>query len=670
MALSNAYKLALKRRVVQKFIKDNSRAPNEVELRLLLESEYAAYPNLDSVGIIGYTSTRPQFREVSSVEKETSNREALYDDMSTLSARLENLSKVLEDSFRGFYAVSRQTFEELDQLEDRADTLLLVNGDTDVFVAGISEDLHGQDHIDWTKTTAQIENGYCTLDRTGYTPIDLNSVDLNFSLISEKGVLSSSPVSGIDSIRRQDGDIWQYMANTTYAQGRVSLVIQASLPKPSYVGDLRLYLAPIAGTAPLTASVFYSIDGGSFATLEPAEQVLSQQENQWSVGKEGVQKIQIVLSKKAADSKTPTGSQHIYAWMIDALQIFTDTYRKNSVSELYAGPYEIKDATGNAVTFTKAKLHACTVEPLGTSTDFFLSTDNTNWLPVSHDGLAPDYVTFGSGSRTGHTAVFDGGLVNEALVENPGILDLDFLSEACLNMYIPAASIDKVPLRGISLRRNSVGSTSPSTLNGAAPGWSQVADGGKLRTTILIDALEGRYIDFGPRSINVDGVDMSGKVLLTSGKHVLLVASDSWSAVPSGLGTAEALREADSLYPYNHRLLIEGYTYSSVFQGERVYNGVSLYYGYEQEYMSPEIFDQLTMDSPRYWKSYTHVDTDIGRFLKVKVDKSDSSWSSEQYVSDWIVQSQTDNKLYVRAVLSSSETSQTPTIDSYKVTVI
>lgn len=670
MAISTAYQTTLKRRAIQRFVTANNRAPTETELRQLIQTEQAAYPNVDRVGVIGYDSTRPQFREVSSVAKENTNRVALLDDMRTLSTRLDNIGQKLEDSFRGFYAVGRQSFEELDRLEDQVDTLLLLNGSVDVFVAGIHEDFHHQDKVVWDSTTAQVENGYVTLGRTGYSAVDLTDAVVTASVVSERGVLSANATEDLTTLKEDDGRFWEFLASTTYSQGRVSLVLEVVFDSPIYVGDVRLYLSPIAGNKPLTGSLFYSLDGQTYTAAEPVEAVIDQQEVQFNVGKSQVHKVQVVLTKEAADTVTSTRNQWVYLWMLDSLKVFTDTYKANTSSTVVLGPYEVESAQGESVLFTKAKLEACVVQPTDTSVNFYLSTDGTTYVPAAYAGDSLDYISFGDATRSGHMSLHDGAQDATALIEQPGTLELNFADEAVLNAYIPLASVAKVPLRGITLQRNTVGSSSPTELLQAVPGWTFDSETGLYTTTAYVRGQEGRYIDFGPKPVVVNGQGVSGRVFLPQGYSVVSVTDDNWKTVSVTAGSADDLRQADSLYPYNHKMLIEGYAYNAAFRGERVYTGADSYFGSLLTYLPPEVFDRLDETDSRYWTSFTFVDTQAGRYLKIKVKKTDSSWSSELVTSDWIVQSRNDNQLYVKAILNSSDAGCSPQIDSFKVMVI
>jgi len=183
-----------------------------------------------------------------------------------------------------------------------------------------------------------------------------------------------------------------------------------------------------------------------------------------------------------------------------------------------------------------------------------------------------------------------------------------------------------------------------------------------------VSAVDGRYLDLGHTGAFLNGVPVTGKVLLRSGYSVFSTSDSNWITVSEGLITLDTLRDADSLYPYNHRYLIEGYLYPDSFTGERIYSGVEEYFGQLLEYVAPELFD-----SPQHEGNlgvYTLDTNSDDTYFKVKVDKTDASWQNELFSSTWLVHRDSTNDIYVKAVLNTSNSNKTPRIDSFSVRVV
>lgn len=671
MSISFPYQDAIRRRLVIDFVKENRRSPTEAELKDLLRIQFEKYATIDNVGFAGFEMVRPGYTDYSSANEENINRAALADDHRVLRERIESLSDILESSFRGFTATATRCSRALDQLERRADTLLLLNGNSDVFVNGIEEAFKTHQHVDFGFTTASVEDGYATLGRKGYSTLDLSTAKFRYTVMAPKGILSKRNTSDITSLREDDGNIWDYLVYTDYEQGKVSLIIEISLQDPSYVGDLKLGIAPLSVNKKMTASLFYSVDGQAFSLLEPAETVITSDSLVFNVGIDGIKKLQVLLTKEAYDSKTPNKKQNVYAFSLDSLKIFTDLYQDDSHSVLICGPYEVISAEGSPVYFSKATLSACTYEPDETSIDFYLSNDGENWKFSAHDGKSLQLVTFGDSTSTVSAAYIDPSETAQTVLEEAeGIDEVDFQSEGILNIYISPDYEGQVPLQSIVIKRNIVGTDEDTLLLGATPGWSLDERTRRYTTTVYVSAAEGRTIDFGPKSIIVNGTNLSGQVFLRQGYSVLGVSDVNWVTVQTGITDVASLKFADPLYPYNHKLLIEGYPYPGAFTGEKVYTGVEEYFGVKLSYMAPDLFSYLQPSDKNYYTVFTIEELDGAIYFKVKVNKKDSTWSEELYEADWTIQNSDTNQLWVKAIMSSSADGKTPRIENFRVQVI
>lgn len=670
MPISESYAATLKRRAVQRFVRENQRSPSDAELNQLIFNEQTAYPTVDQVGISSFDLVRPHFKEVASATAENQNREALFDDVTTLSTRLDQLIQLLEDSHRGFYGTSRRIGRLLDQTESRLDNLLLLNGAADAFVVGIEETFDTQVQVNQTKTTAAVEAGYTTLGRTGYTPVDLSKLRLNATVGGTANIVGITASSPISSLKEDDGSLWEYIVYTKEQQGRVTLVLTMELPEAAYVGDLRINGLPVSVNKKMTASCFYSLDGSSWTALAPVEQVATS-EMHFQIGLESVRKVQITLSKDAADSSTPNKNTYTYVFSLDSLKMYTDGFNPSTRSTLNCGPYDVLDDQGNPVYFTKATLSACTCEPDSTSVSFYLSQDGENWVGVSHDGDGGNYVSFADGTADQSVGFVDelasAGAVMESVV---GMEDIDFQSEAVLNTSVLSDYVDVVPRNSFVVKRNVPSSSSPSTLLGAVPGWVFNETTQQYSCTLFVENPDGRYLDLGDTSAYINGTQSSGQVYIPQGYSVFATSDSNWIEVTGNFTTSDELEKADPLYPYNHRYLVEGFGYASAFSGEQVYQGVDEFFGQLMVYRSPEEFAFAETGDALYYDMFTIEDADGNWYIKVKVNKTDASWKDELYSSSWAVQSSDTNKLYVKALLSTSDAGKTPRIDSFKVRVI
>ena len=666
MAISEAYTNTLKAKAVAEFVSENKRSPTESELRVLLWETYQKYSVVDQVGLSGFDINKPAFESVSSAEDENQNRYSFYHDLITISERIDGLSQQLEDSFRGFIATSGKTGKLLAEIESRLDNLVVLQDDSNVFIYGAEEDFTSKDKIDFENTTASVEPGYCVMGRDSYQLLDLSTVKLSHTITSSKGILTTQISSNIEHLKKNDGVYWEYLVYTKYKQGRVSLSLTAEMVEPTTVVDLKITGSPIGVNQLTTVTVFYSVDGENFSPIEPIERTLTKDESLFNIGIAEVKALKLVFSKGAADVNTSLQSQYIYTFSFDSLEIRTSNYQDVAYSELVAGPYEIVDELGAPVYFTKATLSACHLVDDDTSVNYFLSKDKENWYAVSSGDSIP-VVSFAESTKVDTYSQVDIALdSNELLAEILG-LDTLFSVEAFVNLKVSFDYVDAIPLKSIVLKRNVIGD-STALVYGTPPGWYFDSRTKQYTTTVYVQASEGRYIDFGPRGASVNGVALSGSVYLKQGYSTIATSDRNWKVIAGSPQTLDELEDADSLYPYNHKYLVEGFVYPQTYSGEKVYNGVDEYFGRLCTYMPPEHFG--TLASAGRFDIFT-IDNSLGDwYFKVKVDKTKASWKNELVDVNYSVLSDTTNTLYVKAILTTSDLKRTPTIESFKLRVI
>ena len=670
MQISKEYQSAIRQRLVKEFIKTNQRAPTAVELQQSLLEKEKYYASIDEVGFSGFILKRPGFSASSSAQQETENFQAMIDDQEVLRVRLENLSLALESSFRSFVGAIANSHRTLSQLEKRIDSLLLMNGNSDVFLNSIEESFNTHEFVDYDSTTALVQDGYVTIGKSGYSLVDLSTAKIKYSVIAPQGVLAKRVSTAIETLTQDDGKFWEYILFTDYEEGRISVVVEIEFTSPTYISDLRLGLAPSSVTKKMTGNFFVSTDGKVFVPVGEPETPLENSSFELNIGLADVKKLQLILSKDAFDAKNSDGRQNIYSFAMDSIKIYSDPY-KELVSTLICGPYTVTDSSNQDVFFTKAKLSACTYEPSGTSIDFFLSNDGTIWSHCAHDQTASNIVLFGTTDMTGTIGYIDALDSIGTLVESlPEVDALDFTTEALLNGYILAASADKIPTQSIVVKRNINTDFDRSLILGAERGWKIDPLSKRYVTTVYVDALEGKQIDFGPKSLIVNGREVSGVVLLNQGYSVIQISDINYGVVAAGLTTTAELKAVDPLYPYNHKLLVSGYDYPGNFSGDKIYTGVDEYFSSLMKYVAPDYFTFLEVSDPDFYNVFTIEEVDGTLYFKIKVNKTDASWSQELCDITWTYQSTDSNHLWVKAILSSDSLQNTPKLESFSVKVI
>jgi hypothetical protein len=185
---------------------------------------------------------------------------------------------------------------------------------------------------------------------------------------------------------------------------------------------------------------------------------------------------------------------------------------------------------------------------------------------------------------------------------------------------------------------------------------------------MYVEAIEGRYLDLGNTGAYINGKLVAGTIHLPQGYHSFATSFTNWYEVPADITNAIDLEEQDPVYPFNHKLMIEGYDYPSGFEGEQLYIGVTEYFGSLLNYVTPERFNDPSNDGNLH--VYTIEEYGGKLYFKIKITPSDSSWTRELVQPVYMLRLDDSNLLYIKAILRSDNLSVTPHINSIQVRVV
>lgn len=199
---------------------------------------------------------------------------------------------------------------------------------------------------------------------------------------------------------------------------------------------------------------------------------------------------------------------------------------------------------------------------------------------------------------------------------------------------------------------------------------------------------EGLELDVGDQPITIDDVQytnkisntvLTGKTSTQSGIHRIQVHKNNWREVTPNLSTLAAVQAADPLYPFNHKLLIEGYQYNASYPdtSEKVYVGVDLFAEILMRRVSPfDIANNLKADNFDYYaldRDAPNTHTGDGtansptRVFVLKVDEENPDFVNERFTIRFNRINQLQKYLRLRADLLTEDAQIAPALHSYKI---
>lgn len=662
MTISNEYTAKLKERTVRKFVLDNKRSPTMLELDYLMRLAKEDAATIDQRGFISTDAYAPGFRSISSAEALNLSNQALVDDLSVLEDKTDNLIANLEEAFRVFDVSTSRIIKKLNKLDMRLNGLLLGNSLADEFIYTLEETFDTCEKVDYVNTTASVEAGQVVMGKASFGVYPLENAKITTSVVSANQVINTNYTNSISTLKYNDGLTYGASVYTKNKKGRCTLLLDIELDDLIYVSELLISGNGIGLNKPQTYTVLISKDGSTYQPTLAVESLFSKQDERVLIGTT-VKKIQILFSKDFADTQTLTQNQWVYLFSLDKLELYTNQYSNDLESVIVLGPYEFETSSGEPLYFTKATIDACVIEPPDTAVNFYLSSDAVNWKSINHLSQGNSVVSFGD-SAGDVSAQYFVGTSGPLSLQSPSDLT-QFTGTAAVNTYIDSDYAEYINLKNMIVRRNYPGE-SVGTVFGVDAGWSY--SNGKYRTTVYVANPEGMYINFGVTSAYLNGRLVSGLVKFNAGYSVFETGESNYRSIENKLyRSLDDLRQQDTLYPFNHKCLIEGVRYSYDFATEQLYQGVDEYFGELLQYVPSEYFHSMPKDS---YNIYTLEEFEDGLAFLVNVNKQDSSWVNELIKPTWTIQNGETNQLYVKAVLKSIDTKHSPLIEHFTLRVI
>lgn len=664
----------IKNEYIKEYILKNRKAPTQQEIKgnynLFIEENKSALDN----GLVA--GTKINFQNSAGVESSSSNYNFLLERIINEQELLKNyyINKVeeLENNFRNFKNIFSRVFLKLKETERNLNKQLLLHEKKDIFSYGVVEDFSSYENVDFENSNVHFINGKATLGFSQVANEGIKSSEISYSFVNRnKRPIEHEALNSFNNAIKEDGSFFKAIVKSNNKDDLIDFIVQINLNKQKFVDTLKLTLDAVETTSKLICRCFVSTDGSSYNEVFESRIRVQNGSNYIEINQDNVKNIKVILSKSGYDYSD--GDKFCYMYNLDFIGLTKKSFKINKKSNLFLGPYQILDENNEAVNYNFATIRygTCCLIPNKTSVKFFLSKDNVSWIPASYTGEGREVIQFSESTADINTLFEAVSSNNENDIlksEAPFLLKEN---EAILNYKISLSNFDNLITKTLKLKRNYLVKNN-NFINKSFAGWKK--EGNFYLTTLNIEDPEGKYLNIGNSSLELNGRKVTGKIFLSFGEHKIKTNKSNYFSILNSSNkdteynilNARELKSVDSLYPYNHKYLIEGFNYNNAFQGKKTYQRLGEVYQSALIEVSNERFEFNNSD-----EIFTIVKYDGFYYFKIKINASFGDSKLEKIKLECSKKSNINsNLLYIKAIIESTDTRVTPKIDQIQVRVI
>lgn len=567
--------------------------------------------------------------------------------------------------------LSRRT----DMLKSSLNGLLLLKKDTAGYFDTIEEFFHDANNTDLIATTADINLDLHTVsvsvDESVSEKVNLNSLfdqNVKFNVITRTGLVNYGSLPGAKPINafRDESKVWQHSVYMSGYSTPVDVELKIKLTDEDSINISRVEFIPHSSdnSSNMVVKALYSLDDYNWfdfsAVSNPQTIILS---GLFEFEPVNVKYVKFIITKDSYDHKE--GTKYVYEFGAKNISFYNRAYASSDSEFISENLFVLEDPIdplSQKKKFNIISCEVCEMIPDGTDIEYFVSSDNmVTWKPITPINRA----------ESQYPKVLVLGTEDDVKSQKNIKLDLsDYTyknaSDRLLNYSINITASD-VPYKYIKVWRD-IGQKDDTILtNNTVTGWS--FDGTSYSTYIEVENANGIYIELGDTYAEIDGSIATGTTFVSSGTHKFKTNKLNWAKLDQAANplTEEEFRNEDKLYPYNHKLLVEGFNYDVSFDGTQVYTGTDTYASQIMTYVSLFDFNNNVLNSDYSKFSIINDGSTIKILVKYNNNLSDFYNESFYITNRSIVKSVEDIRF--RAKLTTSNSSISPVFTGYRIKI-
>jgi hypothetical protein len=723
MSIIRAHKEYILERLHKEFLLDGV-IPTADQLEEALSEYMQTHPNLN-LPIISTNDYSVLIGEESRASLLQEFATDFSDDINIATTELKDLSLLCRAYYERWSAELSRLFGKAKTLEHTIDSLLLLQSETSGYFATVVDSFADLNKIDQSVTTARIntteglvsysaEPQY-SIDASGGTRLNLLDMvdgDVRFSVLSSSPANYSSNVASalLNAFTSKDVNGLAWLGTVTkQSAGAVVCELKARVSRASALVVSKISF--LSGTAVVGGGTIlcqWSLDGYQWYAVganSPLQTISAT--NTWVFPATEMCWIKFIFTKNNYDESS--GGTYYYKFGARMISLYGHSYDSSENAILQSIAMQGFDSNGEVVPFASASIDACEEIFVDSETEKKI-TDIEYYLSASSDGEAwTDWVRVEPSCREipnfPSIASFSGLESIDNVIDRAAVSVFDSTIDPCsltrtfdydegegkyftgynfkdiafavVNTAIPAYSDEGLfninhLASTIEVWRNIFDSSDTTkTVRGIPRGWSY-NEADEYSCYFYVTNSAGILLDFGSTTCIIDDVVKTGKIRVYRGVHVFKTTNVNWLDISSfgELGTETELKEADTLYPYNHKLILEGYQYPETFVGTKLYSGVDIvaqYYG--ERTTSFALENNLGDEEFGYFAFVKGVGTNEkpSCAILLRRDLSVDDNSNELCRISWRSGETNFNYIKLKCVLTTVDSSYTPVLSSYRI---
>jgi hypothetical protein len=393
--------------------------------------------------------------------------------------------------------------------------------------------------------------------------LDLSQLkDKNFEVIIIKGDVagqSLAPGSRLQNAVDDSDSYWLHRVHSS-VDGAKSIALQVDLGKETVIS--KIVFSPFGANtdAGIQVRVLGSLNSINWRELMPLSQQTAPR-----VQVDGVavnaRYLRIEMTRTVASYRTQDAAGLIYEFGMNDLRVYESLYYPTG--QFISKPIEFRDVLGNLQLINKIKFNFYDERPQGTEIIYYLVVD-----PTSTEGLIRILPNTPVELNTVLSKKEDQGKVRSRFDTNHALVGLK-LEDG----FLPET---------VRFFRNTF--QAGVLINGVQTGWKYKDS----YFSCIIELLAEKEINLGVSFAYIDGRKTNGIQTLAPGFHTFRTHETNWRAAVS--------ETDDPLFPYNHKLIIEG------IRGSKIYPGVDFMAAEELSLISAfDLVENIPSTSSEYF---------------------------------------------------------------------